>query len=406
MTVKRIAGGVAVLVAVISAFCDVAAGEVFVLKHGGRVVGELVDPDQSPRESYTIKTPGGGQIVLAASQVKEVLGQRPNEAEYEKIRPRYPDTVEGQWMLAEWCREHHLLTRREKHLKRILELDPNDERARRGLGYSQVDGQWTTQEDVMIKQGYRRYKGRWRLPQEIELMEEERKTDLAEKEWIQKLNRWRSWLSSDRARIARESILEIDDPLAVKSLALAIKEDPRDQARILFIEALARIGTIQAMKTLALYSLEDPIEEVRLTCLDYLKERKDPDVVGYYIGKLRSKANGEVNLAAVALRHMGDPSAIGPLIDALITSHKFKISSKNPGQISTTFGTGPGGSGAPGGLSLGGGPKIVTYQFRNRAVLDALVTLSEGTNYGFDVPRWKSWYTSRKRHEGLDARRD
>jgi len=39
-------------------------------------------------------------------------------------------------------------------------------------------------------------------------------------------------------------------------------------------------------------------------------------------------------------------------------------------------------------------------------VLDALVTLSEGTNYGFDVARWKSWYTSRKRHEGLDARRD
>jgi len=351
--VKPIAGSLAVLAVVISAFCGVAGGEVFVLKHGGRVVGELLDPEQSPRERYTIKTPGGGQIVLAASQVKEVLRQKPHEAEYESIRPRYPDTVEGQWALAEWCREHLLLTQREKHLKRILELDPNNEKARRGLGYSQVDGQWTTQEEAMIRQGYRRYKGRWRLPQEIELMEEERKTDLAEKEWIQKLNRWRGWLAGDRARIARENILEINDPLAVKSLALALKEDPRDQVRILLIEALARIGTVQAMKTLALYSLQDPIEEVRLTCLDYLKERKDPDVVAYYIGKLRSKANGEVNLAAVALREMGDPSAMGPLIDALITSHKFKISSKNPGQISTTFGTGPGGSGAPGGLSMG-----------------------------------------------------
>ena len=403
---KRRSGVVLLLLVAMLAWCRAGSGDVLMLTNGGRVVGEILNPDQSPRTSYVIKTAGGGQITLAASQVREVLRARPDEIEYEKIRPRYPDTVEGQWALAEWCREHLLLPHREKHLKRILELDSDHEQARRGLGYSQVDGQWMTQEEAMTKQGYRRYKGRWRLPQEIELMEEERKQDLAEKEWIQKLNRWRSWLFTDKDRIARENILGIDDPLAVKALALATKEDPRDQARILFIEATAGIGTPAAKRVLALYALEDPIEEVRLTCLDYLKEGDNPDAVTYFIGKLRSKNNVEINRAGAALRQMGNPSAIGPLIDALVTTHKFKVSSKNPGQISTTFGTGSGGSGSPGGLSLGGGPKIVTVPFRNRAVLDALVTLSEGTNYGFDVSRWKAWYTSQKKYQDLDARRD
>jgi len=396
---RKLSGLAGLVVAV--AWCSTAVGEVFVLHNGGQVTGEVLNPDQKPRETYVIKTAGGGQLTLDKSQVKQIIYQRPEEAEYESIRSRYPDTVEGQWALAEWCREHQVLSAREKHLRRIVELNPDHEQARLALGYSRVyGGEWMTQEEAMLKQGYRRYKGRWRLPQEIELLEKQRTTDLAEKEWMKKVNTWRAWLDTDKGKTARDNFLAIDDPAAVKGLAQALKEEKRDQARLLFVEALAQIGTPQAMKVLAERTLEDPIEEVSLTCLDHLKEKKDVEAVNYFIGKLTSKDNNLINRAAVALRHLGNPSAVGPLIDALVTPHKFKITTGNPGQTSAGFS-----SSGPSGFSAGNSTKIITQYIQNRAVLEALVELTGGMNYQFDVAAWKAWRTSLKERPDLNARR-
>lgn len=402
---KRVAGGLIVPVVLLLAPCGLALGEVFLLKNGGRVEGEILNPDQRPRESYTIKTSLGGQITLSTLQIKQILYQRPEKLEYEKLRPRYADTVEGQWELAEWCRQRSLLSERQTHLERILELDPDHEQARRALGYTKTGEQWTTREQRMLRQGYVLRGGRWMLPQEIQLMEEQRKKDLAEGEWKKKLKLWRDWLGTDRDAAARANILQIDDPFAVKALAYGLKDDDRDQARILFIEALARIGTPGALRILALCAMEDPIGEVRLTCLDYLKEKKDPETVSYFISQLQSQENRDVNRAAVALRLMEDPSAIAPLIDALVTTHKRKVRGRNPGQITAAFPTG--GTPAPAGISVGGsGTRIITETIRNRSVLEALVALSGGANFSFDVPRWKSWYTSQQSRPDLDARRD
>lgn len=381
-----------------------ARGELFVLTGGGRVSGEWLNPDELPREKYVIKASVGGRITLDKSQVKEVLQIRPQRLEYEKIRPNYPDTVEAQWELAEWCRQQRLSQQRDRHLGRVVELDPDHAQARRALGYTQVEGKWAMQDELMIARGFQRYNGRWRTSQEIELLEKHRKTELAEKEWAQRLRRWRNWLGTDRDGNGRRNILAIDDPHAVAALARALQSDRFQVARILYVEALAKIGTPQAVKTLATRSLEDPIEEVRLTCLDYLEKQKHPDVVGYFVGKLGDKDNRVINLAAVGLRRMKDPSAIGPLIDALVTTHKFTIGSGNPGSISTTFGTGPGGSGGSG-LSMGGGPKIIVQPIPNQSVLDALVTIT-GANFDYDQRAWKYWYASQRRRVTLDARRD
>ena len=131
----------------------------------------------------------GAEVTLDPSQVKQVVAGRAEQQEYDKVRPQYPDTAEGQWQLAEWCREHELPTQRKTHLQRVIELDTNHVEARRALGFTQNDGKWMTQEDAMIKQGYRLYKGSWKLPQQIELLENKRKQDLAEKDWFQKIKR-------------------------------------------------------------------------------------------------------------------------------------------------------------------------------------------------------------------------
>jgi len=385
------------------AACRPAGAEVFVLTTGGQVSGEWLNRDETPRKKFVIQTPGGGRITLDRPQVKNVLYTRPEESEYERIRPSYTDTVEGQWTLAEWCRTQRLTAQRQTHLKRVIELAPNHVEARQALGYSQVGGKWMTQEDVMISRGYRRYKGRWRTPQEIELLEGNRKIELAEKEWAQKLKRWRDWLESDRAPLARESILSVDDPQAVAALARILQDDPSPQARLLYVEALAKIGTPQATKILAVCSIEDPNEEVRLTCLDHLEKTKDPDVVAYYVGKLRSKDNREVNLAAKGLGRIKDPSAIGPLIQALVTVHKYKVGKGSPGAMTTRFPTGnsPGGTG----LAMNDGPKIISRALQNQAVLDALVALT-GEHFSFDQQAWAYWHAAQKKPVDLDARRN
>ncbi len=376
-----------------------ARAEVFLLDQGGKIEGRLLNPDESPRRSYVIKTPEGITITLNRAQVKQVVRRRPNEEEYERIRPRYPDTVEGQFALAEWCRQNNLPAQRRVHLERVIELDPNHVRARHGLGYSQVGGRWITQKEAMKEQGLEWYKGRYRTRQEIELLEERQRQEAAEKEWMQKINRWESWLGTDKAAAAREALQSIRDPAAVKGLVLAMRSNPNPNVRLLFVAALGRIGTQEAQKALATFAIEDPVEEVRLSCLDILKVYKTPAAVDFFVGYLRHKDNRLVNRAGVALGQMGDPSAIGPLIDALVTTHKYKIQTRPPGQTTTTFGMGPGGAPGPAGLSIGGGgPRVITEHVQNRAVLDALSTLT-GVNYGFDVRAWRAWYTMQRKRE-------
>ncbi|MCE5268114.1 MAG: hypothetical protein LLG00_09535 [Planctomycetaceae bacterium] len=384
-----------------------AAADVFLLRNGGRVTGELVNRSEAPRKQYVIQLAEGAKVTLEAGQVQKVIHVRPQETEYERIAPTYPDTVAGQWELAQWCRDHHLGPQRETHLRRVIELDPEHAQARGLLGYSKVDGQWTTKDQRMAKQGLVKYKGQWRSRQEIELAENKRKQEVAQQEWCQKVKRWRGWLGTDRQDQARQNIRNITDPVATKALTLGLRDDGDSHARLLFVEALTKIDTTEAALALAVSAIYDEAEEVRLTCLDNLQAKKRPEVVNYFIGKLKDKDNAVVNAAGLGLGRMKAPSAIGPLIDAVVTTHKFRV--VNPageGGTNAGFGSGPGGKSMGGGLSVGGGPKFIHKQLTNQAVLDALVALT-GRNFDFDKQAWKSWYAAQKKKpDAIDARRD
>jgi len=287
-----------------------------------------------------------------------------------------------------------------EHLERIIELDPDHAEARRALGYSQFDGQWMTQEEAMADRGYLRYQGRWRTRQEIEILERNREMEAAQKEWYVKINRWRDWLATDRAQQARQNLLAIQDPLAVRALAERLTDAPQPAVRILFAEVLAKQNTSEARQALAAAAMDDPVEEVRLSCLDYLEKVEDPAVIAYFVKELKSKDNRLVNRAGIALSYVGNASAVGPLIDALVTTHKFKIVTPGSGgNMSTTF------SSAGSGMSMNSKPKLIQQQLRNQAVLEALAKLT-GQNFSYDQRAWQYWHSSQRRRVNLDARRD
>ncbi|NLE39341.1 MAG: hypothetical protein GX621_15075, partial [Pirellulaceae bacterium] len=170
------------------------AAEVFRLRDGGRIVGRLLNEDQVPRRDYTIELSAGGQITLAKDEVLERTPLRPNEEKYEKLRAECPDTVEGHWELAAWCLTNHLPSQRDAHLNRILELDPNHERARRALGYTRIDGAWQIRKEVMESQGLQLYRGRYRTKQEIEILQRDEKDQRTRNEWRGKMKRYSAWL--------------------------------------------------------------------------------------------------------------------------------------------------------------------------------------------------------------------
>ena len=160
------------------------------------------------------------------------------------------------------------------HLRRVIELDPQHVEARRALGYAQIDGQWTTPDELMLQRGYKKYKGQWKLPQEIEVLENKRKQVAAEQKWCQDVKRWRGWLGSDRDQQARDNIRGITDPVAVKALTIGLRDETDANARVLFIEDLAKIDVSEAAMALAIASISDDLDEVRLTCLDHLRSQK------------------------------------------------------------------------------------------------------------------------------------
>lgn len=389
---------------IVAAMFSVGGGEavradVFILRNGGRLEGELLNPTEKSRLQYEVRLPEGGTIVVPVDEVEQHTPQRAEEEEYRRIRASYSDTVEGQWELAEWCRQNKLIDQRDVHLQRVIELDPNHAPARRALGYTQIDGRWARREDELRARGLILYKGAYRTEQEIRLLEARREQELAEKDWFQKIGRWRAALGTDRGEAARNSLLTIEDPAATKALVQGLRNDRDPRARMLYAEILSRFGTPEAVKAIAAVALEDAHEEVRLTCLDYLAKKPHPDAVGYFCSQLKSKDNIMVNRAGVALGKLRDPSSIAPLIDALVTSHKYKITG-NPNQYNVGFG-----SGGPSGFGFGNSTRIVTEAKANQAVLDALVAMTR-QNFGFNQREWRNWFAMQKKSEQIDARRD
>jgi len=398
---------------------SVGATEVFNLSQGGQLIGKWLNQEENLRTHYDLETTTGIKIKLDRTQVAKVVHQRPAEEEYAQIKTKFADTAEAQWELADWCRVQNLAHHREVHLKRIIELDPDHARARAALGYTRGPDGWMTQAQRMQKGGYVLYRGRWRLTQEVELMEQKDKNERAIKEWYRKLKMYRGWLAdrSDRKfDEANKRLKAIDDPYAVKALADALKEEPDPDMRKKLVETLAQIDSLDAKKALVFRTLDDPVDEVRYTAMDFFKER-DPDLVAMYLGALRSKDNVIINRAAEGLKRLKHPAAVGALIDTLVTTHKFKVTVGNPGSMSMSFAqpasgsaqsavASPGGTGFGGmGFSAGGGTQVVTQIVSNQKVLDTLVSLT-GENFQFNVNQWKFWLSTQKSPASAATRRD
>jgi hypothetical protein len=382
--------------------CSLARADVIELTTGGRVEGKVLPADESNKTICTIELAAGGRLTLPRNQVAKIDNVSDTEAEYQKLARGFPDTVDGHWKLAEWCREHKLIDERHRELERVVELDPNHAAARTALGFHQKNGQWMNRDDVMASRGLVLYDGRYLTPQQIEVMKQQKETKVTQADWNKRIEQLRRGLIGPRQdRQARAKIETIQDPEAAPAIAAAIRRERDPSLKRLWIEVISRLNHPAATDTLVDLSLMDPDEETRHQALEYLVKSHRRGIATPYIRSLKDKDNIIVNRAAAALGQIGNRDAIGPLIDALITKHKVKIGDSNPDQHAYTF------SKDGGGFSFGGGgPQVVTQAVRNPAVLDALITLSGGPSFEYDQAQWRTWLAAQAKAAAVDVRRD
>jgi len=384
-----------------------ARADLFLLETGGQIEGEWLNREEQPLRQYLVRTTAGLTISIPQEQVREAVRQSAAEAEYHRRAPATAHTIDAQWSLAEWCRQQGLANERRTHLERIIQLDPNHQRARGALGYQYLKGQWITRSEFRRQQGYEYYQGRWRTPQEIEILEARGRMDLAQKDWLVKLRRWRKDLATaDKARTAYDLIAAIKDPIAIGPLGTAFRGEGDRRVKMLYADVLANFNTSASVAVLVERTLNDPDEELYHYCLDKLVQLQPPHVADGFIAALKDQSNPRVNRAGAALGRLQDKSAISPLIDALITTHTVVLPGRpgaGPNSTSTTFGDG----GTV--MKQNEGPRVQITHVQNQQVLDALTKLT-GANFGFDQRGWRFWHAQEKqaaeaRQPLVDARR-
>ena len=128
-----------------------------------------------------------------------------------------------------------------------------------------------SQQELMAERGFVRYEGAWRTVQEIELIERAQRTNVAQKEWVVRLERLRR--QCDRqgtADRAAEEIRGISDPFAVPALAAAVAKEESFRVRRLYVEALSRIRSAEAGAALAAVAVDHPDPETRIAAVERL----------------------------------------------------------------------------------------------------------------------------------------
>ena len=378
-----------------------AWGDVFHLSNGGRIEGKLLNPNQRPRANYVVKSGLGATLTLAQDQVDRVVVKSQMQGRYEARFQTLADTADAHFDMARRCKLAEMEEQRIFHLEQVLRLDPDHKESRYALGYSQIEGKWMRQDEWMVKQGYVRDRGVWRLPQEMELLRANEASNQISIEWRKKLKSWRSWIikGRDRAPEGEREIRGIRDPRAAIALAeqLGNEKEPR-QLKLLYVDMLGRLPSTVSIDSLVKHAMEDPDGKVREACLDEVTRVGSERATESFVRRLKNSERIMVHRAAIGLARLKAKSATLPLIDALVTEHKVLTRGGSAG-LAPTF------SDQGSGLNAGGGPKIEEKDFTNEPVLHALTSIHRGVNFGFNKTVWKNWYVLNNVPQAVNLRR-
>lgn len=390
------------------------------LKNGGELRGDIAG-EEAVNGAFTLTTLSGATISIAESDIEFVTRRPLKKEQYEAKARRVANTVAARWELAEWCRQRNLDTERDEQLELILDLDPEHRKAHYGLGHTKSGGKWRTREEKMIAQGYVKYKGRYISEEELELLEKSKEQREAEQAWFQKVRMWKNWLTGrypKQQTEAYENLIAISNVDAVPALLKNFSDEGDIRLRQLYVKILAGMRGDKPVPAIVRQAIFDSDRELRYTALNALSKDQYVEAMPLFVKQLRHDSNEIVRRTGIGLQRVGDDRVVGPLIDSLITTHRYNV----PVDAHNTMSFGSDGSfGSGGGVQLtpelaallSSGQyngaiinvpnqmqkpkkmKILKLNQQNPESLRALQKIT-GENYGYDERTWKLWLGAKK----------
>ncbi len=396
------------------------AVESVVLRNGGKVIGKVVEsPAESAtssttssdgsarrRESFDVVTKDAIRIRLTSAEVAS-RDANDNLAAYHAEAPQHDDSIDGHWQMSQWCKEHHLSDKRDLHLRRIIELDTNHAAARRLLGYTFRNGQWITINQWRANDGLVLFKGRWRYPQDAELIRQRELSESQYRLWMTKL----TGLLRDWDRTQSEAIkAELENSSPIESLSAVIHLNKGSTSAIhrrMLQKVMMNLSVHEAIRPAAVRALADASlreqdSETLLDAIDHLRTHPPELFDKLLLDALRSKDNAVVNRSALLMARFRRRQFIDPMVEALTTTHTvivptFWLRANYPNHPA---------------LVRSGRKEFVDAEipFQNTDVLNALIEMTE-QNFGFNTDGWKIWHAQEKvriaeREKTPDLRRE
>lgn len=391
------------------------------LKNGGEIRGVL-RKESHPANSTDVAlvTLSGATVTLPRSEIESVQPRSPAMEEYITRSREIPHTLEAHQQLADWCVSRQLKPQRIEQLELMLEIEPKNETIHRSLGHIRYEGEWMTREESMERKGFVLHNGKWVTHLEAELLEKTEAERAAEQVWFPKVKQWVGWLGGrDQRRVTDglTNLRAIKDPDAVAALYNYMGGHTNADYRMLFVQIAGQIKGQKPVRPLARSLLSEGQELIFREILKTIDEDQKVEVVKYCLPGLKDKNNDVVQRAAIVLGECGDERVIPDLIDALITTHRYKVQVPDRSN-ERSFGIGP--NGQPTMLGQGGTPltnvemlsrlgqlpygytvndtatkvwRTVTVKqdIHNTQVLSALKKLTE-KDFGFDQRDWQRWW--------------
>ena len=391
-----------ILVSFVSQTIVSASTTVLLLKEGGSIEGELLNPDEINRRLYQIRTTEGLEVTLDARQVERIQ-PREREAliEYNRSAPLSENTIENHLHWAQWCRDNQLPDHARLHWRQILELDHDHTDARQVLGYTHTPAGWVSHQSRLESRGFVHDRGRWRTPYQIQV-----ENILENRE-----NEFRHWRQTIRNLVRRlpnaqaeAELLSIRSPAAYVHIRDALIAERNPQNQVVLLRTLAQMPNVYAIQFVAGWSIrpDDTTEDVRRIAIEELQKRisETPEIrqimVDTYRSALRPNIAPEiVHLAARALGIVDGYEAVPELIEVLVVV-RTEVHQESPQGHS--FGSG--------GSGISEGTRTIrrTEPVPNQTVLSTLRGLT-GMNFEFNQAAWREWYRSSQRAPSLNLRR-
>jgi hypothetical protein len=146
-----------------------AAADVIHLKTGRSIEG--ASSPGAKKGTIEVRKADGVVVVLLEADIVRIEKKEDPASELERrLRAVPPDEVEPLLDLLGWAREKSLHREAKGIARRIIDIDPNDEAARKELGYVVYENKWILESELRKRKGLVRFRDEW-----MEAAEKERR---------------------------------------------------------------------------------------------------------------------------------------------------------------------------------------------------------------------------------------